>query len=66
MKIKVALVVDVDLDVWANEYGSPDADTALTEALEDLGRAGWYLTGEKWTSLASVLSIRTTPAGKRS
>jgi hypothetical protein len=53
MKIDVRIKVDLDLGAFAEEYGV-DAAEALVMALRDLRQHGNYLTGEKWTGLATI------------
>lgn len=56
MRFMVTLVVDVPLDGWKDEYGVSYGES-VTQILSDLREPGWYLTGEKWSGLATLAKV---------
>lgn len=58
IKFTVQLEVEVDVDGWKTEYGSPSAGHAMKQVLTDLREPGWYLTQTKWQGLATVTAAK--------
>jgi hypothetical protein len=58
--VTVELTVEVDLDAWCVEYGLDSTEQALTESVQDLGEADYYLQQTKWQGLARVTALTVT------